>query len=148
MVKLSPIGNSASVDRRQFADQFHVGENARVAGVVDRFAGHGDEKAAGVAGIFGLFADKGAAVMGNGELDLPEGKPVASADMHRVNLRALFFAVLGEFKGSDDRSIALFGNGDGISEVVAVTMGDQNRVNPDFFGVGFRDGIAGQERDR
>ena len=135
-------GEECKVDWVLLADEFHVVEQTRIAGVVECFPVDGDEKPTGGSGVKdGLGVDEGRAVMGDGEFYGTERKRVAASDVHGMDGGAFSLAVGCQLVGCDNRSTRPFGYGDGVSLVGAVAVGDEDGEGCKIFGFDFGERI-------
>ena len=87
------------------------------------------------------------AVEGQRQLDPAEGEVVAAAVLLAVDLlHALLLQPLADLVVGDDRRPGALGDGDGVADVVAVAVRDQDEVGRHLVGLGRRRRVAGQER--
>jgi len=127
-----------------FADQPHIAEQAGVAGEINLFALGRKQKPARVAAV-GAIRQAGA-VQRERELEIAEGMVVPTAQVLRVRLRALRLGPVADFKIADDRRPRAFGDGDGVRDVVAVAVRDQNEIGLRLLGGDGGGGVPGEER--
>ena len=75
-----------------------------------------------------LAVGAGGPVVGDGQLDMAEGKLVAAADVHRVSLAAQRAEVVDDLIIRNDQGPALLGDCDRIPDVIPVTVGHDDRI--------------------
>src|SRR5262249_41306130 len=116
-----------------------------VGGVVERLAVlELDEEANGIAALRAV--GKLRAVEGERELAVAEGKLVPAAVLHPMSLDLLFAEPLADLEVADDGRTAALGDGNGIADMIAVAVRDENEIRRKLIGLRRRLGVAGEER--
>ena len=127
------------------ADQPHVAEQAGVGGVVDLLAVlEVEEEAARVAAVAAVGQHR--AVEGERQLDAAEREVEAAAVLLAVDLgQPLLLRATGDLVVGDHRRAGALGDGDGVADVVAVAVRDEDEVGLHLVGRGRRRRVAGEE---
>ena len=109
-----------------FAEQGHVAEEAGVAGEVEAAAFGRQQEARGVSAVRAV--GQGRAVQGQGQLEPAEGVRVAAADVLGVRPDPVGLQPIADFEVGDDQGPGALGDGQGVAQVVAVPVGDQDEI--------------------
>jgi hypothetical protein len=127
-------GEHGNLRVMQVADELHVGEHAGIAGMVeDGSVVDGDDKAGGIASIddFVAVGDAGG-VAGFSEGDGDVRVAMGAADVHADGAilgNAFGLEPVEELDHADDGRAVLFGDGDGVGDVVHVAVGEEEEVD-------------------
>jgi len=128
-------GDEGEVYLEEVADDFHIAEEAGVAGMVDAFAIHVDDKTylvAGGAGVLGIDHVDVNAVAGHHR----------AADIHAFCLEAIGFCKQGsELVGHIDRCAGLFADFNRVADVVWVVVSYKHNIT--LLDICGRDGCGG-----
>lgn len=129
-----------------FTNQLHVEEEACVAGMEERFAVDCNELARRISHVeHAVGCVEAGSVLGDGELHTAEVEVVRAANVHGVRRYALVTTIAGYLIIRDDRRVGAFSNLDGITDMVDVTVSDQDIVALNFFRCHRRFRVALQE---
>lgn len=112
----------------ELGQQLHIAEECGVTGEVQLSAVEIDDDTAGVT------AGNAAAVEGQCQAYLAEGKLKGAAKMHSVCFAAGILRQTTDFGSGDDGSVTIFGDFKGTAQMVEVTVADENIINLDVFG--------------
>lgn len=112
----------------ELGQQLHITEECGVTGEVQLSAVKIDDDTAGVT------AGNAAAVEGQRQAYLAEGKLKGAAKMHSVCFAAGILRQTADFGSGDDGSVTIFGDFKGTAQMVEVTVADENIINLDVFG--------------
>ena len=132
-------GHQGDVDGLQPPQQRHVAEQGGIAAVIDGFAVKLDDEAAGVSSRQSCSMERRC------DPDKSKIKGVFAAQMHTMGLHSLFRAEAGHFGGGNDGGAGALGNVDRITNVVFMTVRNQNVLAVDLIGLGSGLRIAGQK---
>jgi len=144
-------GEHGDVDFVALAEQLHLESEGGVAGMVDGFALELDEEAGGYAEIdksagVALGGRVAGGVEGDGELDATEGEIESAAKAHGMGFfDALAREPIRDLIGADHGSVVLFGDGDGVADVVEMAMGDEDEIAPDVIGFYLGEWVVSEE---
>src|SRR5262249_51192627 len=103
-----------------------------------------DQEAAGVASVAAV--GQGGAVEGQGQLHVAERVPEPAAVLLAVGLDALLRQPLADLVVADDGGPGPLRDGDGVADVVAVAVRNQDEVGLGLVGLQGGGGVAGEER--
>lgn len=112
----------------ELGQQLHIAKQCSVTGEVQLSAVEINDDAAGVT------AGNAAAVEGQRQAYLAEGKLKGAAKMHSVRFAAGFLRQTADFGSRDDGSVTIFGDFKGTAQMVEVTVADENIINLNVFG--------------
>lgn len=112
----------------ELGQQLHIAEECGVTCEVQLSAVEIDDDAAGVT------AGNAAAVEGQCQAYLAEGKLKGAAKMHSVCFAAGILRQTADFGSGDDGSVTIFGDFKGTAQMVEVTVADENIINLNVFG--------------
>src|SRR6266511_1876825 len=127
--------------------QLHLEREGGVPGVVDRLAANRHDDPRGIRRIPArLVAFNAATVKGGHELHGAERELVRAADMHGVTRTALIGAELRQLVRGHDRRPVFLREGDRITQVVAMAVGEQDCVEVgQLIGSDDGGGVAGEK---
>ena len=113
-------------------DQAHVSEEAGVTGKVNLLPLEcGEQEAARVAPVRTIRQCR--AMQGEGHFEIPERMVKASTKVLRVGLEPLPGEPFADLSVGDDRGTGAFGDGDGITHVIAVSVRHEDVIRFQFF---------------